>query len=52
MSKDTFEQTYPLYPFSPLVTLGIELSKWFAAGSAADGAQKSSQARRATQACR
>jgi len=52
MSNETFEKVYPRYPFSPLVTLGIELSKWFAASAESERANKPARARRPAPACR
>ena len=31
ISKDTFEATYPHYPFAPLVRAGVAIAAWLSA---------------------
>lgn len=37
--KRTFEDTYPRYPFAPLVTLAITLARWWVRHRAARAAE-------------
>lgn len=31
INRDTFEATYPHYPFAPLVRAGLAIAAWFSA---------------------